>query len=809
MATFTIFGTGAPTGVTASGDTSAIAVSTGFYVLGVTGWRVQGIRFWIPAGTTIASSGQKAYLWIGTTNTPDSILATADFSGVTAGAWNVVFFSSPVNLIAGRYYWAQVHHPAGGYGVTVSKFSTPGSTVSVDTPVLFAAAASEITTGQGSYVTGAPGQAPTNNFNSTWYGVDVLIDDGTGASGPGANDNVGIADAVVTVRSGLPSAIHATGSAADALGLSASATGTFPVGGATAFHTKRRGLFETRIAWGAVTNANVAGPDFLTDPSGSLTLGVEFHVQWPVRFVGGRIYKAPNCHGSIPVRLWDMQGAGGVARQLGISTVTWVADGGGWQDVTFSPPIALEANINYTMSYYSPTSDYAMSDYVFFWWSDVVSPMVVNTYASAGTTRTGGSAYRLGSAQQIPDQHTPANYYIEPIVEWDDTEPVFVPDPQQSYYDQWVNGKPNHKFMIGIFFADPPYLQGYADMGFNTLLAGYGTPEYVTAVKAAGLDHYPFVSMFDDPERIGLRAVQEDAAYAALVKGYMVIDEPDQFAPFSPPSTIRTWCNEIRQIDSTRPTYIGMGRLPGVNQSFTHQPQGSNMDVANELWSGWAKLPDILSGDFYALSPESDPDHRWGVWIYPVYVRRLRNLNEGRTPIMVTVETTSEVAGYPVIENVRKATWACIIEGCNGIEYFDHRFGNYSVSRDFAAMLHDPPMKAMVTALIIRINSMVDAINSPNTHRVTAVTSSNTTQGPYGGIFGVPMHYTTRSDSTYEYLWAMGIRPGSTTATFTIPAWAGQTLTVIDESRTITVDGSGILVDNFPADYTVHLYRKG
>jgi hypothetical protein len=104
---------------------------------------------------------------------------------------------------------------------------------------------------------------------------------------------------------------------------------------------------------------------------------------------------------------------------------------------------------------------------------------------------------------------------------------------------------------------------------------------------------------------------------------------------------------------------------------------------------------------------------------------------------------------------------------------------------------------------------MVDAINSPNTHRVTAVTSSNTTQGPYGGIFGVPMHYTTRSDSTYEYLWAMGIRPGSTTATFTIPAWAGQTLTVIDESRTITVDGSGILVDNFPADYTVHLYRKG
>jgi hypothetical protein len=55
----------------------------------------------------------------------------------------------------------------------------------------------------------------------------------------------------------------------------------------------------------------------------------------------------------------------------------------------------------------------------------------------------------------------------------------------------------------------------------------------------------------------------------------------------------------------------------------------------------------------------------------------------------------------------------------------------------------------------------------------------------------------------------MGIRPGATTATFTIPSWAGQTLTVIDESRTIAVSGAGVLTDVFAADYTVHLYRKG
>jgi len=55
----------------------------------------------------------------------------------------------------------------------------------------------------------------------------------------------------------------------------------------------------------------------------------------------------------------------------------------------------------------------------------------------------------------------------------------------------------------------------------------------------------------------------------------------------------------------------------------------------------------------------------------------------------------------------------------------------------------------------------------------------------------------------------MGIRPGTTTATFTIPDWAGATLSVIDEGRTVLVDGAGVLTDEFVADYTVHLYRKG
>ena len=91
---------------------------------------------------------------------------------------------------------------------------------------------------------------------------------------------------------------------------------------------------------------------------------------------------------------------------------------------------------------------------------------------------------------------------------------------------------------------------------------------------------------------------------------------------------------------------------------------------------------------------------------------------------------------------------------------------------------------------------------------VTAWTTSNSTAGPMGGTFGVPLHYTSRSDGTYQYVFAQAIRPGATTGTLTIPAWAGLTVTVVDESRSETVSGGGVLTDSFAADYQYHLYRR-
>jgi hypothetical protein len=226
----------------------------------------------------------------------DSILAIADFTGLP-GQWNTVLFSSPVTLFTGVFYWAQVYFPTGGYGQKVGFFSSSGY-YSIETPNIYATAKSQVTSGQGSYVFGVPGLASDNDGGlDAWFGVDVLIDDGFGVTGPGKAVSIRISDAVHIARTGLPTTATGTGSATDTLGLTTAApTASLPVGSATNFHTIRRAFNENRSSWGAITNPSVRGPTYIHALSPA-TLGLKWYVQWPVRVVGARFYKAPSLLG--------------------------------------------------------------------------------------------------------------------------------------------------------------------------------------------------------------------------------------------------------------------------------------------------------------------------------------------------------------------------------------------------------------------------------------------------------------------------------------------------------------------------------
>ncbi|HVH54484.1 MAG TPA: hypothetical protein VNA32_10195, partial [Actinomycetota bacterium] len=107
MATYTIFGSGSPSGVTTNNsDTSAVNLATAFYPFGgVTGWTAIGARFWLPSDSSGGTTGYKAYLWSGADWASATQVDTADFTGVTLGAWNSVFFPSAHAITSGSIYW--------------------------------------------------------------------------------------------------------------------------------------------------------------------------------------------------------------------------------------------------------------------------------------------------------------------------------------------------------------------------------------------------------------------------------------------------------------------------------------------------------------------------------------------------------------------------------------------------------------------------------------------------------------------------------------------------------------------------------
>lgn len=625
-----------------------------------------------------------------------------------------------------------------------------------------------------------------------------------------------------------------TGNVTDTMGATDTDTATIASTASAPQRVVRRSFFENRLNWGGavIGVATTLGPTFSDDtfegsmdgyacPPSPVTLSIIFKVLRSVKITGCRIYKAPNATAtSVPVKLWS-----GVASGTELASTTigpWVADNGGWRQVTFSSPVTLVPDVTYVLGYYAEGGIYSYSPWVWHAQPTCVWPLV-NEHLHQEVSNTDGSAYMTNvtgtpiTTITFPTVHYAANYYIDPQIEWDAPEPGYVGG--LDYFDQWVQPHADtaNKFPVAVFFCDPPFVEAYYDLGFNTLIGGspVGTADfpdngvaYMEAMNAFGnaMDWYPSFTGAEGDEI--LRTLDDYPDIAGQVRGYVIIDEPDMSAPYLSPTELRLRANYIKARDSTRPLYLTFGLWAVYNQGFAWSPQGASPQFVNEAWRAWSDCTDIVSCDAYALTDDRDPEGRLGVWAYAAQVGRMREVTDGTKPIWATIETTSQTPAQPVPTDVAKATWAALIAGARGIVYFDHRFPTDFVNQDFNAIHADPAMQAVIVPLAAQMQTLADALHSPDLGLVTAWTTSNKTAGPIGGEFGVRVHYTTRADASHHYLFAQTIRPGATTATFTIPAWAGVTLTVIGESRTVTVSGGGVLTDTFAADYSYHLYQK-
>lgn len=619
----------------------------------------------------------------------------------------------------------------------------------------------------------------------------------------------------------------ASATVTDPLGGSASAAVTLPVSGATGLHVIKRTVMSDRVNWGSVGDPTMqgptlhtegaAGPEYIQAPDGPLTLAHTFTMLRDCDIIGLRIYKAPNLAGTIPIRLWDAVGA-----VLHSDSVVWVADEGGWREIIFSAPVSVDQDSEYTLGYLAPANDYAFSTWVFQAQDYIDYPFRTKTFFQTTITRDGNARHTgAGTTITFPNANTdrvPTNYYIAPIAEWTTDLPVYT---GLEYFDQFETAGSSFAFPVGFWWPESTRYGDYKAIGINTVYAGPPSDDKCEAIKVHELDWYPSIHTDAGPGDVtAVIDTLEDPALAPYVKGYFLTDEPDLILPYQSPADLRADANLVRQRDSSRPIMLNLSYNVVKNQGFTFTPVGATTNTANVHFREYAETTDMLCVDFYSLAGSdsynptpSEINHestgRYGVWAYADAISRLRNISDDTKPTWILIEGTSMVPDRPFPEDVRKACWSSIIAGATGIVFFGARFSSLAVTQDFDAILHNPAMSSMITSLSALLQSLGAAILSPETNLVSNVDSSNTTEGPIGGTWGVPIHYMTRTAGGTSYLFAQAIRPGATSGTFTVPTAAGEVLSVVGEGRTVTADGSGVFTDTFAADYSVHIYSWG
>jgi len=587
--------------------------------------------------------------------------------------------------------------------------------------------------------------------------------------------------------------INATGKATDALGAVATQTVAITQGDAAPLDKVVHYLARNRPNFNSLVDSVRQGPASFTTESD--TVGLRFTVQRACTLTGARIFKAPAATGTIPVTVWNYR----TQLALGHATLTWSADDGGWREFDLEIAVSLVPGTEYAISYYAnawSSTAWRFNAQTYLEWPFVVAPGVTD---NGDGTHAASGCYALGSNAFPARDDAAMWYWIDPRVEYD--SPVATYEGGTEYFDQWPNGGLSD-FPISVFAADVGTIADYKSVGIN-LIQPWDLAGSRDEIVEAG------ATVIAGGDTLAARIVVSDPELGALVKAYNYWDEPDlQGTGNGTAEALRDKFASIRKIDSTRPLYFGFGYAMLRGQDFGWFPNGATAETVTAMWRQQATLSDITNGDDYSIA------NGVGIWVYGVQTDRLRDINDGRTPVFATIETciVGNATRQPTLDEIKRAAMLSIIHGARGIVWFDHQFATTtpdgsSYPQDFQAMLHDETKRAGLTAFHGFLQSIKGGLWAPESTLERAVVSSNTTAGPVGGELGVPIDITVREAADYIYVLTQAARPGSATGTFTIPALAGSTVTVLDESRTVTVDSDGVFTDDFDSDYEYHAYR--
>lgn len=595
-----------------------------------------------------------------------------------------------------------------------------------------------------------------------------------------------------------------TATVTDPLSAVANATKNVTITRGGTVKRQQRSLYGSRLSFGdSVTNLRP-----LLDPvanNQATTVVVRTYMLRDCLLTRIRFFKAPASAGTHTVVVWQL----GNTTPLATQDVNLVVDDGSWVEVVLNEPVALTASttVPYLIGYFTPTGDVMRSDWVYGSQDIVEYPFhILSNGGNYGNVE--GTGWSYGATPTYPGAWQGHSYYIDPVVEWDADDAVY--EGGIEYYQRFSAFAPvvsGGKFPIAIWQPLPNSMAGFKSIGMNiaATLGGGDIQASITAAISANMFVMPQFNFTGSWSNIGIE--KANSAFDALICGYILMDEPDMTSPWVSPTDLQAQLVEARKREPGKLIWVNLGKWAMINRGFSALPTGAGMVSWNDSWKQYAHLSDIASCDFY-MEDSANWGDSFGLWCNQRMIRRLHDLCDNSRPVWQYIATTAAPGNEPTPALVYSSVWMSLIAGARGLGFFDHQFtANGTWVTDFA-MNNYPAMKTMMTSLLSLIQSLAGPLLAPEATDVAVnVASSNTTAAIVGATYGVPIHYTVRHDSGYTYLFTQSIRPGTTTGTFTIPAAANKTITVLNESRTVSANGSGVFTDNYTADYQVHLYR--
>jgi hypothetical protein len=382
---------------------------------------------------------------------------------------------------------------------------------------------------------------------------------------------------------------------------------------------------------------------------------------------------------------------------------------------------------------------------------------------------------------------------------------TFAPGPDESslpgdtfvawhggppYYRQWSRGPSPEQayFPLSVWMQNPTNADRYAEVGIDNFTGLWQGPtdEQLGILGAVG------TSTFCDQA-----GVWEGHLDDRTITAWMQPDGPDNaqddgdggYLPCIEPGKVVTRYEGLVAKDPTRPVYLGLGR--GV--ADTAWVGRGTCTGRTDMYPAYAAGGDLLAFHVY---PRNDG---LPLELVAAGVSNLVAWSGARKPVIATIEASDIQGGArPTPADLRAEVWMALIHGASGIQYFCHRFMPSFSETD---CLDDAPTAAMLKTLNGRIRELAPVLNVPSVANGVQVASS---------AADIPVDVMLKRHGGATYLFAVELRAGQTTATFTLRGLpARATVQVLGEDRTLAVEprAGGVAFSDAFSGYGVHLYR--